>query len=76
MNDSVAPKLMQLVVWGPSGNSLVFVHASNIYYKSSVASNEIVQITNDGVFLLVSNGVPDWVYEGIEVVPIQKISER
>lgn len=57
-------KLIQLVTWGPVNNSLFYVHTNNIYYKSSVTSEEEIQITNDGLFLQIYNGVPDWVYEG------------
>lgn len=57
-------KILQLVVWGPVGNALFYVHANNIYYKSSVLSDDVRQISSDGAFLQIYNGVPDWVYEG------------
>lgn len=52
---------VQLAVWAPTGNALVYVFENNIYYKSSVDARD-VQITSSP--LGVSNGVPDWVYEG------------
>lgn len=63
-NSSTTPKLLQLVVWGPVGNVLFIVYASNIYYKTSITTDEVIQLTTDGVFNVVNNGVPDWVYEG------------
>lgn len=58
------PKLIQLATWGPVNNSLIYVHTNNIFYKTSVTSEEAIQITSDGLFLQIYNGVPDWVYEG------------
>lgn len=62
--NSSIPKLLQLVIWGPVGNSLIYVHINNIFYKSSVTSGEVIQVTTDGMYLQIYNGVPDWVYEG------------
>lgn len=64
VDDSLLGKVMQLATWGPVNNSIVFVHRSNIFYKSTVTNNETVQLTTDGEFGYVHNGVPDWVYEG------------
>lgn len=43
------------------GNSFIFVHLNNLYYKASPVAPE-VQITSDGA-PSVYNGIPDWVYE-------------
>lgn len=54
-------KYLLLASWGPAGNSIVFVHDNNIFFKPSV-EKPAIQITDDGnenVF----NGVCDWVYE-------------
>lgn len=53
---------LELAEWGPKGNSIVFIQDSNIYFKPSVAQ-PIVQITNDGNFNNLFNGICDWVYE-------------
>ena len=52
---------LNLVHWSPIGNSFIFVHANNLYYKSSPQADEI-QLTTDGN-RVVFNGIPDWVYE-------------
>lgn len=64
VDDTILGKVMQLATWGPVNNSIIFVHRSNIFYKSTVTSNDTVQLTTDGEFGYVDNGVPDWVYEG------------
>lgn len=63
-NSSTTLRVMQLAVWGPVGNALFFVYANNIYYKTNVTTDEVIQLTTDGVFTVLYNGVPDWVYEG------------
>lgn len=52
---------VQLAIWSPTNNSLVFVYQNNIFYKSSVTAKEQQITSTDGY---ISNGVPDWVYEG------------
>lgn len=47
--------------WSPVGNSLIFVHYNNLFYKASPTSDEI-RITADGN-PSIYNGIPDWVYE-------------
>lgn len=53
---------MELAEWGPKGNSIIFIHNNDIFFKPSV-SQPIVQITNDGNGQSVYNGICDWVYE-------------
>lgn len=50
-----------LAEWAPVGNAIAFVYKNNIFYKPTVDSNTIINITTDGGF--VNNGIPDWVYE-------------
>ncbi|XP_058799148.1 venom dipeptidyl peptidase 4-like isoform X2 [Phymastichus coffea] len=54
---------LQLVVWAPQGNGLVYVLQSNIYYRPQAEVAEDYQITTSGAFGTIYNGVPDWVYE-------------
>ncbi|XP_055621786.1 venom dipeptidyl peptidase 4 isoform X2 [Toxorhynchites rutilus septentrionalis] len=54
-------KALNVVEWSPVGNSFIFVHLNNLYYKASPDAPE-VQITSDGA-PSVYNGIPDWVYE-------------
>lgn len=64
VDNTTLGRIMQLAKWGPVDNALFFVHGSNIYYKSSAVSDDVVMLTTDGQFGFVHNGVPDWVYEG------------
>ncbi|XP_020285677.1 venom dipeptidyl peptidase 4 isoform X2 [Pseudomyrmex gracilis] len=54
---------LQLAVWGPRGNALIYVYQNNIYYRPEVEVPADYQITNTGLFGTIYNGVPDWVYE-------------
>ncbi|XP_031623304.1 venom dipeptidyl peptidase 4-like [Contarinia nasturtii] len=54
-------ELLSLAKWGPLDNSILYIKANNIYYKSSV-TKPAVQITNNGN-ASVYNGICDWVYE-------------
>lgn len=58
------PRQIQLVTWTPNANSIMFVYDNNIYYKNEAISDDIVQVSTDGVPQKIYNGVPDWVYEG------------
>ncbi|KAG7203914.1 hypothetical protein KM043_016937 [Ampulex compressa] len=59
-NDSAS---LQLAIWAPRGNALVYVHENDIYYRPEAEKPVNYQITNTGVFGSIYNGVPDWVYE-------------
>lgn len=62
---SEEPFFYRLVKFAPSGNGLIVIHKSNIYYKANPTAQEI-QITRDGVENpnpIIMNGIPDWVYE-------------
>nr|XP_023020386.1 venom dipeptidyl peptidase 4 [Leptinotarsa decemlineata] len=52
---------IQLAVWAPVGNALVYVSENNIFYKSSAKERGAIAITSTVGY--VSNGVPDWVNE-------------
>ncbi|XP_057327710.1 venom dipeptidyl peptidase 4-like isoform X2 [Microplitis mediator] len=54
---------LQLATWASAGNALVYVHLNNIYYRPQAEKPKDYQITNNGVFRSVFNGIPDWVYE-------------
>lgn len=54
---------LQLALWAPHGHALVYVFHSNIYYRPQAEIPNDYQITFDGAFGTVYNGVPDWVYE-------------
>lgn len=51
-----------LVEYSPNGKLVSFIHKNNIYIKN-LATNEISQITFDGVKNKIINGTTDWVYE-------------
>jgi dipeptidyl-peptidase-4 len=48
--------------FSPDGTKVAFVFSNNLYYKD-LASGKTVQVTNDGVFNEIINGMADWVYE-------------
>jgi len=55
---------LQLAIWTPRGNALIYVYQNNIYYRPQAEVPNDYQITDTGVFGTIYNGVPDWVYEG------------
>lgn len=57
-------KILRLAVWGPVGNSLIYIHNNNIFFRPSVTIAAEIQLTGDGELGIIYNGVPDWVYEG------------
>lgn len=48
--------------FSPDGKRVAYVLDNNIFIKT-LADGTVEQITNDGRYNLVINGVPDWVYE-------------
>jgi dipeptidyl-peptidase-4 len=52
----------QLATFSPDGNKIAFVRKNNLFIID-LASKEEKQITADGEFNKIINGVPDWVYE-------------
>lgn len=53
-----------LAQWTPRGHGLVMVQDYDIYYRTSPLSNTAYRVTNTAVPGILSNGVPDWLYEG------------
>ena len=53
----------QTPVFSPDGNQIAFVRDNNIYLVKLLYDNAESQVTKDGEFNKVLNGIPDWVYE-------------
>lgn len=53
----------QVPLFSPDGNQIAFVRNNNIYLVKLLFNNSESQITKDGEFNKVLNGIPDWVYE-------------
>ena len=53
----------QVPVFSPDGNMVAFVRNNNIYLVKLLYGNSESQVTTDGKFNEVINGIPDWVYE-------------
>ncbi len=52
----------QLASFSPDANKVAFVRDNNLYITDLTTQKEI-QITNDGKYNQILNGIPDWVYE-------------
>ncbi len=53
----------QTPLFSPDGNLIAFVRDNNIYLVKLLYDNAESQVTKDGKFNEVINGIPDWVYE-------------
>ena len=53
----------QAPLFSPDGNVIAFVRDNNIHLVKLLYDNAESQVTKDGKFGEVINGVPDWVYE-------------
>lgn len=53
----------QTPVFSPDGNLIAFVRDNNIHLVKLLYDNAESQVTKDGKFNEVINGIPDWVYE-------------
>lgn len=53
----------QTPVFSPDGNQIAFVRDNNIHLVKLLYDNAESQVTKDGKFNEVINGIPDWVYE-------------
>lgn len=57
------PYLM-MVKWTPRGHGVIIIQDYDIYYKTSPSSNLVYRVTDTAVPGILSNGLPDWLYEG------------
>ena len=46
----------------PDNTKVAFVYANNVYYQD-LKTDEVVQVTKDGIKNQIINGINDWVYE-------------
>ena len=53
----------QIPQFSPDGNQIAFVRENNIYLVKLLYDNAESQVTKDGKFNEIINGIPDWVYE-------------
>ncbi len=53
----------QVPLFSPDGNQVAFVRDNNIYLVKLLFDNSESQVTTDGKYNEVLNGIPDWVYE-------------
>lgn len=53
----------QVPLWSPDGNQIAFVRDNNIHLVKLLYDNAESQVTKDGKFGEVLNGIPDWVNE-------------
>lgn len=53
----------QTPIWSPDGEQVAFVRENNIYLVKLLYNNAESQVTKDGKFNEVINGIPDWVNE-------------
>ena len=53
----------QSPVFSPDGNMVAFVRDNNIFLVKMLYGNSESQVTEDGKFNHVLNGIPDWVHE-------------
>ena len=53
----------QTPIFSPDGNQIAFVRDNNIFLVKLLYDNAESQVTKDGKFGEVINGIPDWVYE-------------
>lgn len=48
--------------FSPDGTKVAFTSTNNLYYKD-LKTGDVVQVTDDGIYNEVINGMADWVYE-------------
>lgn len=53
----------QIPTWSPDGKQVAFVRGGNIFLVKLLYDNAEIQVTKDGKFNEVINGLPDWVNE-------------
>ena len=66
-NNTLAPLSengpQQVPLFSPDGSMIAFVRANNLYLVKLLFDNSESQITVNGKFNEILNGIPDWVYE-------------
>jgi len=55
--------VQQVPTWSPNGEQVAFVRDNNLFIKNVNDNRDEVQVTYDGKFNEIINGIPDWVYE-------------
>ena len=53
----------QVPTWSPDGTQVALVYENNIYLVKLLYDNAETQVTKDGKFNEIINGIPDWVNE-------------
>lgn len=53
----------QVPTWSPDSRQIAFVRDNNIFLVKLLYDNAESQVTKDGKFNEIINGIPDWVYE-------------
>jgi dipeptidyl-peptidase-4 len=53
----------QVPQWSPDGNQIAFVRDNNLFLVKLLYDNAESQVTKDGKFNEIINGIPDWVNE-------------
>ena len=53
----------QVPLFSPDGNQIAFVRNNNIFLVKLLFGNSESQVTKEGEYNKVLNGIPDWVYE-------------
>lgn len=53
----------QVPLFSPDGNQIAFVRNNNIFLVKLLFGNSESQVTKDGEYNKILNGIPDWVYE-------------
>lgn len=53
----------QVPTWSPDGKQVAFVRDNNLFLVKLLYDNAESQVTKDGKFSEIINGIPDWVYE-------------
>ncbi|MBQ8594238.1 MAG: S9 family peptidase [Bacteroidaceae bacterium] len=66
-NNTLAPLSedgpQQVPLFSPDGNQIAFVRENNLYLVKMLFENSESQVTTDGKFNEIINGIPDWVNE-------------
>ena len=60
----LGPPFLLDAAWAGRGSALLLVYDYDIYYKPAANASQSYRITNTAVPGVISNGVPDWLYEG------------